>query len=712
MLFKRIIALFIVVSMFSSAFASAGATGGQIFAYNPNPITTAMGDAGSALFFDQACSSILNPASTIDTYRIVASLSNSLIFSDIQYNYLGAQFPTIIGNFGFSLMYVGYGVDYFDNVGKSLNMDAANDIGIILNYSIDLKKTIPLEIVYGGIGVNCKVLRSSLGGYNAEALAVDIGGILTLPSLDNFSLGMAYKNLGSKINFVKESYNLPQAFVVGIAHQESDFYDLKIAIDYNNQTYSGNFFSAGASISPSYFLDLRAGVKLADDSLNTDARMGVGLKFQNVNIDYSYTPDQKLGGTHSVNLSCALGQFTSEKTAYDYYMQNHFREAVECYQRKDYISAREKFSEILAVFPGHIQSQKYLKKIMNELASVDAYNASLIDDWLRSGNKALQNGNAVKARKNFNKILEIDPENALAKNGIEKTENYTNKVSIEVERDKNRKRIEYLWKRSKDFYKKGDLVRSRESLSFILDIDSENQTAKDQLTKIDNQLSKIASDKVAELYNQGKTLFNQGKYEDSIRYFEAVIVASPNRMDVRELIDKAKKSIKEVLQFEKSKKLAASQEKVRGDLEHSYEQALNYYNKNNLTNAVKYFKKSKVLADKYNFEEYITKINNYISSISKDLSEIHYKKGFELYRGNKFEAALKEYKTALEYNSNNTSASFEYKKVSDEFAQKYYEQGMSFYSKGEFVKASELLRKSLTYNPNKIEAKRALEKIQ
>jgi hypothetical protein len=42
-----------------------------------------------------------------------------------------------------------------------------------------------------------------------------------------------------------------------------------------------------------------------------------------------------------------------------------------------------------------------------------------------------------------------------------------------------------------------------------LDIDSENKTAKDEVTNINNQLAKIASDKVAEIYKQGILCLNR-----------------------------------------------------------------------------------------------------------------------------------------------------------------------------------------------------------
>ena len=76
---------------------------------------------------------------------------------------------------------------------------------------------------------------------------------------------------------------------------------------------------------------------------------------------------------------------------------------------------------------------------------------------MRRANKAIDRGDAVAASNYFNKILELDPENSLAKTGVEKVDEYTNIVSIERERQKNKDRIEYLWNRSDRFYKRASL---------------------------------------------------------------------------------------------------------------------------------------------------------------------------------------------------------------------------------------------------------------
>ncbi|HEX3008339.1 MAG TPA: tetratricopeptide repeat protein, partial [Bacteroidales bacterium] len=102
----------------------------------------------------------------------------------------------------------------------------------------------------------------------------------------------------------------------------------------------------------------------------------------------------------------------------------------------------------------------------------------------------------------------------------------------------------------------------------------------------------------------------------------------------------------------------------------------------------------------------------YISTLKRSLSEKHYKTGFNHYRNNNFEAAFAEYRRAIDYNPENTSAQVELDRVGKDLAQKYFEQGMSYFSRSEMDKAREMFKKSLSYQPDKPESLRALERIR
>lgn len=710
MLLRKLLIVVLLINFvcYSRAYAT-----GKIYSLNPDPVSSAMADSGVALMSSFITGTIINPASTVGIYRTVASLSTSNITGDIQYNYGGIGFLTSIGVFGASVMYVDYNIDqYYDNEGNTENFGQTSDIAAVLTYALPIKKYLPTFIDYGGFGANLKIMRSTLADYISESIAVDFGGLFAIPKIQNLSFGFAFKNVGSSEKFVKRSSELPQTVALGLGYTNANYYNLKLAVDFNDQKNYEDYTSVGISISPVYFLALRAGLKMGGDSLLNNARMGVGLEFQGVNFDYSFIPTSDLNATHNFNLSFAFGEFSDQKKAYEYFLNNHFREAEANFYAKDFVKARQQFDDILSVYPDHKPSQEYLKKTVEELQKIDDYHLDIVNNYMKKAAKALEKNDVVTADRYYRKVLELDPTNKVAKLGIEQSEVVTDNVKVQQSRAENSERIEYLWKRYEKFYKKGDLVRARDSLKYLLDIDSENQLANEKIVNVDNQLAKIASDKANEIYEQAMDYYNDGKYEEAIKYFEAVVVAAPHRLDVQNLIEKAEKNIQRIAEDQRLSVLEAEQNKVRSQLIDTFNDGLTSYEKGKLESAVVYFQKAKEIAEKYEFTEYYRNAQNYISKISYNLSEQYYKKGFDAFRNNKFELAAQSYKKSLEYNPGNTSATFELERVVDQVSQNFYEKGMAAYSKNEMDKAREYLRMSLYYKPNKIEAQRALERIR
>lgn len=713
MYIKRIISVVLVFCFCVLPFQNVYATG-KVFVLNPDPVSSAMGDAGVALMSQFVTGANLNPASVVGVYRTVATLAVSNITGNIQYDYAGIAFLSSIGVFGASVLYVDYDTgDYLDNLaGEISGLGSSYDISAILTYSLPLKRYLPTFIDYGGIGANLKFIRSSLADYISEAIAADFGGLFAIPTLKHLSFGFAIKNVGTTQKYVKEDLNLPQTLTLGLGFTYEDFYNLKLALDFNDMKEYEDFTSIGLAFNPVYFLAFRFGLKLGGDSIFNNTRMGVGLQFKGINFDYSFIPTSDLNSTHQFSLSAAFGNFADQKMAYEYYLNNHFREAEASFYAKDFVKAREQFDDILSVYPDHAPSQEYLRKTVDELAKIDDYNLDKVNKYMTKAKKAMDKNDVVTADKYYRKALDLDPTNRSAKIGMEQGEQSTHKVKVEQARAENAERIEYLWSRYEKFYKKGDLVRARDSLKYLLDIDSENGLANEKIVDLDNQLAKIASDKSSELYNQGMKYYKSGNYEEAIKYFEAVIVAAPHRIDVQDLITKAQGNIQEIAEAEKLSSLEKEQSKVRDQLFAAYDAGLKNYERGKLEASVKHFEKAKSIAQKYEFDEYYKNANNYISKISVNLSEKYYKQGFAAFRKNKFESAASLYKKALEYNPGNTSAKFELERVADQVAQSFYEKGMAAYSKNEMDKAREYFRKALYYRPNKIEAKKALDRIR
>ena len=107
MILKKLVSVCLGICCILVSFNTVYATG-KVFSINPDPVTSAMGDAGVALPSTSVNGAVINPSATIGIYRTVASISATNLTGDILHTYGGIGFLSPIGVFGASLMYVDY----------------------------------------------------------------------------------------------------------------------------------------------------------------------------------------------------------------------------------------------------------------------------------------------------------------------------------------------------------------------------------------------------------------------------------------------------------------------------------------------------------------------------------------------------------------------------------------------------------------------------
>ena len=679
----------------------------------PDPKSAAMGGGLVAEKSSLPFAAFNNPAALVGVYRSYLAVSNVGLPFDAQYNVASFALPTMHGTIGASLMNLNYGnFTGLDNNFNPTTVGATGESGLMLSYAFPLYSEVPVRKDYGAIGVNFKFLQNSLSEYTAQALAIDFGAIYHLPFLNGLSAGAVYKNFGSKMKFVTTDANLPTTLNFGLAYNNETLHDMMLTVDYEMPNDQNNAVSAGVAVSPVYFMSLRAGWKNTQDSIANGARFGFGFNFGSFSLDYAYTPYDNFGNINTVSLGVALGNFGSVEKASDYYLDKHFREAAGYYYRSDYIEARREFEDILSAYPDHAPSHKYLEKILAALEEKDKIKEKDNEKLLQKARIAYEKKNYISASKLYNSVLYTDPYNSEAKEGLDKMRKVVADIKQEEIVKKNLDLIKATWRKASQLYRKGDLVRAKEEFNNVLAIDPENQDAKKRVMEIDEQLTRIAAGQANELYSKGLDLYRKGQYAESIKYFEAVSLAAPNRLDAQDMIKRAHQNMNDIDAKGKAEKLAVEQEKMKGEMSRAFDAALKAYEKGNMEDALEKFHKSEQLAVSYEFEEYIQDTRTYLTVINQALTDKHYKLGLEYLKENRLETAVAELRKALDYNPENTEAKTELERISKELAQKYYEQGMAYFARSDMNKAKEMFRKSLFYEPDKIESKRAIERIE
>jgi tetratricopeptide (TPR) repeat protein len=695
------------------AASGAGLSTADFLTIVPDPRSVAMGGGSVADISDAPSSAMNNPASLLGITRPWASFSYIALQEDLNYNFASFAVPTAFGNIGGSVGYLSYGdIPGYDNSGTKITLPESHDVVAVMSYALPLRTMVPLYKENGAIGVNVKFLQDKLADYSAESVAVDVGGIYKIPYVDGLSVGAAYKNFGSSLKYVTLSNPLPTSLGLGTSYRNTAFHNIAATLDFQLPDNGPSYFSTGLSISPVYAMNLRAGWVENPDSPFSGFRAGIGLDFGDVTIDYAFTPAKYFSSLHHIGVKVAIGDIMKLQTANDYYLEQHFRTACEYYYRKDYIEARQRFEEILSLYPNHHPSQKFLEKIAVGIDQMEQKKAEDIRAFLAEAEAAMAKRDFLTANSCYNKILAIEPDQNDARNGQDQLNQMIVDVKLEKTREKNRAYIKQLWKQGLDYFQKGDFVKSKERFSAILDIDPENEESKKYIVDIDNQLTKIAASQVDDLYTRASELYRKGKYDEALRYFGAVSVAAPQRMDAQDFVVQCQTKIREQKAKERAEIIASQQAQMKDDMSSTFGKGLKSYEKGNYEEALKNFTKSQELAEKYEFQEYLDNTKNYLNLVNAALAEQHYQAGFEHFRRNRLESAAREYRKALQYNADNTSARVELDRIGKDLAQHYYELGMGYFGRGENDKAREMFQESLTYQPDKAESLRALERLK
>lgn len=709
-------ALFAVVSIFISinAFAaSAGTTGGEFLKINPDPEIVGMGESAIGAYMDQPSVMQNNPAGLLGVDQPRLSINHITYVEGISYNYTGFAMPLSYGAVGFSVAYLSYG----NFEGRDVNFNPisvgdSNDAMVTASYCLPIKQTIPVVKEYGSVGMSFKFIRSTLDQYTAEAVAVDLGGIYKIPFVKDLNLGIALKNIGSGLKYVVETNSLPQTIGIGLNYRKYEAKDLNIVADVNMPDKAPMSVSVGCSISPVYFLSLRAGYKMTENAFNSGLRAGIGLNFDGIRIDYAFTPVDYFTPVHNISIGLPVGNIFSTEVASEHYLNRHFRIGMDYYRSGDYVYAKEKFQEILEAYPDHKPSKKYLDKVNKALEDIKKKQEGTVKRYITKGNEAVDVKDFIAARKYFSYAISMDDSNTEARGSLKVVEETLRGVEAEKRRQVNKVRIEKEWNAAMKLLNTGEYMLAKEKLDIILKIDPENKEAEKYVLSIENKLKQIASTEVGKIYSQATMYYNKANYEEALRYFEAVVLAAPDRLDAKDFADKCKAKIADAKEKEKNAQVAQKQGKVKDQFAEIYNKAIKYYEKGKLEQALNFFSESAKMASDYEFSDELGRIKNYMSMVKTGLAEQYYREGFASYQKNNFEEAAKLYNQALKYDPDNTLAKTELDRISKQLAQGFYEKGMTYFSQGELEKAKVYFQKSLAYYPQMKESQRALERIK
>jgi len=261
-----------------------------------------MGDAYTAVDGD-ASSVYWNPAAIIDVESVDITLMHTEWFQDIRYEYVGG-----VRSFGDYAIGAGIVGLYMNDLERRVE-PTADPIGHFRYFDFAVTGSYARRLTdHLDVGGSVKYLHETIADYSAKGVAVDLGGRYRIPGYDGLTAAVTVLNLGPRMKFIEEKFNLPVMYKVGAALDvpvDALHGNLVIASDAVIPADGSTKVHFGMEYEYAEMIALRFGYRTGWDNQNVS--WGLGVKVRNFRIDYAMVPFySELGDTHRVSLGIML----------------------------------------------------------------------------------------------------------------------------------------------------------------------------------------------------------------------------------------------------------------------------------------------------------------------------------------------------------------------------------------------------------------------
>ncbi len=294
------VSLFIlfILDLSSLCFAS-GTTSAEFLKIGIGARASSMGSSFCALA-DDATAIYYNPAGLAQLKKTELYLMHNQWFQDINQEYLVLAFPRQNSSFALSVNYLSIGEieKRSSPTSKPEDTFTSSDGALTLSYA----KAFSEDLF---IGINFKGIRQVIYNFEGIGYGIDLGLLYTFPRIN---LALVIQNIGTGIKFKEKTFPLPLTYKVGIAIKVLK--NTILTLEGKKEKDADISYHLGVESYLFNLLALRAGYnsKIAQtelgefSSLFKGLTVGLGLKINNLQLDYAYIPYGDLGDTQRISL--------------------------------------------------------------------------------------------------------------------------------------------------------------------------------------------------------------------------------------------------------------------------------------------------------------------------------------------------------------------------------------------------------------------------
>jgi tetratricopeptide (TPR) repeat protein len=521
-------------------------------------------------------------------------------------------------------------------------------------YFIDFGATYARKLFYFlPVGFSLKGIYEKIEESSAVGVAFDLG-LQYLTSIDGLQFGISLKNVGSKMTFEDEEFQLPGSIRAGIMYRFLGGNAL-LSADLEKMGKRQATVNVGSEVLIMRTLSLRLGYNGeagADiDSKTAGIAAGAGFAVGDLGVDYAFVNYDYLGMTHRFGLTFTPGVTAAERKRIEELARIEARKALQEKERMmssmylergeellaegDYDDAISNFDIALVWNPGSKQAVELLQQAKDEKRKTEEADA------FAAGRSAFDSGNLVDAVAQFDMVLELNPENSEAR--------------------------------------------------------SLRDQAQEQLEEESRKLAALMAEKSEEIrktFSSAVHEYSKGNYQNAILKWQKVLSMDPGREDARIYIAKANTKLSERIAS-----LEAQMEKqiARKDWMGVTATAREIRSINNAH-------KEAIAADK--------QAQNEIAKIVRQ----NLKKAKEYYTAGKLFSSEEYFRIVLRYDPANKEAKSYIQKIEkggkEEDADSWYLKGIDAYTKHKYKLAISYWERCLSIEPGYDKAKKNIERAR
>ncbi len=335
------------------------------------------------------------------------------------------------------------------------------------------------------IGTNLKLVYQQIGEDNATAFASDIG-VAARVGIEGLNVGISLDNIGTKVQFINESYPLPARIRTGISYAPFDGH-MTVALDAVKPFHEDLEFCAGIEGILLERFALRTGYRsgLANSGNFAGLSAGTGFRILDVNVDYAFSSFGVLGQTHTFSVSYIFGRSETAKKKTELQIAEELKRrarmtAQTFYQQGISQERRERYDDALKSYDIALIWDPTYEEALNRIESLRKRMENMqVNEYLTKGITEYKNFNYMEALSEFGLVLEIDPGNDLATEWIRTASDALVKVHIErmMLTAEQKEKISSHFSRGLDYFSKKNFGKAIESWNKVLAIDPANAEA-------------------------------------------------------------------------------------------------------------------------------------------------------------------------------------------------------------------------------------------